>query len=105
METFFELLAICVGNSPVTCEFTAQSPVTWSFKNIIFDLRRNKHLSKQLRGWLFEMQSRQLWRHCNDVYMYMIYLCAVRQSYILQEAYIYRRGNMNSAHKYTYVYI
>ena len=33
METFFALLAICMGNSPVTGEFPAQRPVTelWYF--------------------------------------------------------------------------
>ena len=38
METFSPLLAICGGNSPVTGEFPAQRPVTWSF-GIFFDLR------------------------------------------------------------------
>ena len=31
MEAFSELLALCVGNSPVTGEFPAQRPVTRSF--------------------------------------------------------------------------
>ena len=31
METFFALLAFCVGNSPVTGEFLSQRPVTRSF--------------------------------------------------------------------------
>ena len=31
METFSALLAICVGNAPVTGEFPAQRPVTQSF--------------------------------------------------------------------------
>ena len=39
METFSALLAFCVGNSPVTGEFPAQRPVTWSFV-VFFDLRR-----------------------------------------------------------------
>ena len=38
METFSVLLAICAGNSPVTCEFPAQRPVTRSF-DVFFDLR------------------------------------------------------------------
>ena len=37
MEKFSALLAICVGNSPVTGEFPAQRPVTRSF-DIFFDL-------------------------------------------------------------------
>ena len=45
METFSALLAIRVGNSPVTGEFPAQRPETQSF-DIFFDLRRNKRLSK-----------------------------------------------------------
>ena len=50
METFSALLAICAGNSPVTCEFPPQRPVTWSF-DIFFDLRLLKRLSKQMQGW------------------------------------------------------
>ena len=64
METFSALLALCVGNSPVTGEFTSQRPVTQSF-DVFFDLRLNKQLSKQSWGWWFEMPSRSLWRHCN----------------------------------------
>ena len=62
METFSALLAICAGNSPVTGEFPAQRPVTRSF-DVFFDLRLNKRLSKQSRGWWFETPSRPLWRH------------------------------------------
>ena len=40
MGTFFALLAICVGNSPVPGEFPAQRPVTRSF-DVFFDLRPN----------------------------------------------------------------
>ena len=43
METFSTLLALCVGNSPVTGEFPSQRPVTWSF-DIFFDLGLNKQL-------------------------------------------------------------
>ena len=39
-------LAICVGNSPLTDEFTAQRAVTRSF-DVFFELRLNKRLSKQ----------------------------------------------------------
>ena len=47
METFFALLAICAGKSPVTGEIPAQRPVTRSF-DVFFDLRLNdKQLSKQ----------------------------------------------------------
>ena len=45
METFFVLLALCAGNSPVTGEFHTQRPVTRSFDGF-FDLRMNKRLSK-----------------------------------------------------------
>ena len=50
METFPALLALCVGNSPVTGEFPAQRPVTRSF-DVFFDLRLNKPLGKQSWGW------------------------------------------------------
>ena len=64
METFSALLAICAGNSPVSGEFPAQRPVTRSF-DVFFDLRLNKRLSKQSRGWSFETLSHPLWRHRN----------------------------------------
>ena len=60
------LLALCAGNSPVTIEFPAQRPVTWSF-DVFFHLCLNKRLSKQSRGWWFEMPWCSLWHHCNDV--------------------------------------
>ena len=65
METFSALLAICAGNSPVTCEFPAQRPVTRSF-DVFFDLRLNNQLSTQWWGWWFETPSRPLWRHSNE---------------------------------------
>ena len=51
-ETFSALLALCVGNLPVTGEFPAQRPVTRSF-DVFFDLRLNKRLSKPSWGWWF----------------------------------------------------
>ena len=64
METFFASLALCAGNSPATGEYQAQRPATRSF-DVFLDLRLNKRLSKQSRGWWFEMPSHSLWRHCN----------------------------------------
>ena len=69
METFSKLLALSEGNSPVTGEFPSQRPVTQNF-DIFFDLRLNKHLSKQSRRWWFETQSWSLWRHCNGMRFY-----------------------------------
>ena len=45
METFSALLALCVGNSPVTGEFPAQRPVTRNL-DVFLDLHLNKQLSK-----------------------------------------------------------
>ena len=47
-------------------EFPAQWPVTRSF-DVFFDLRLNKGLSKQPRGWWFETPPWSLWRQCNVV--------------------------------------
>ena len=58
------LLTIYAGNSPVPGEFPAQRPVTRSF-GVFFDMRLNKRLSKQSRGWWFETPSRSLSRQCN----------------------------------------
>ena len=44
METISALLAICAENAPLTSEFSAQRPVTWSI-DVFFDLRTNKRLS------------------------------------------------------------
>ena len=65
METFSALLAICVGNSPVTGKFPSQRPVTQSF-DVFFDLHLNKWLCKPSRRRLFETPSRSLWHHCNE---------------------------------------
>ena len=76
-ETFFSLLAICVGNSRVTGEFPAPRPVTRSFDVFLY-LRLNKRLSKQWWGWWFVMPLCPLWRHCNvklrKPYIVLVYL-------------------------------
>ena len=66
MKTFSALLALCVGNSPVTGEFPSQRPVTRGF-GVFFDLRLNKWLCKQSWGWWFVTPSRPLWRHCDVI--------------------------------------
>ena len=43
MEAFSALLALCVGNSPVTGEFPTHRPVTRSF-DVFFDLCLNRQL-------------------------------------------------------------
>ena len=63
-ETFSALLALCVGNSPVTGGLPSQRPVTRSF-NDLFDLCQNKRLSKQSRRRWFETPWHSYWRHCN----------------------------------------
>ena len=55
METFFALLAIYAGNSPVTGEFPAQRPVTRSFA-VFFDLRLNN-------GWVNNRDAGDFRRH------------------------------------------
>ena len=66
METFFALLALCAGKSPVTDELPSQRPVARSF-DVFFDLRLNKRLSKQSRRRWFETPSRSLWRRCKPI--------------------------------------
>ena len=63
METFSALVALCVGNSPVTGQFPSRRPVKRSF-DAFFDLRLNKLLRKPSRRRWFE-SSRSLWRHYN----------------------------------------
>ena len=71
METFYALLSICAGNSPVPGEFPAQRPVTRGF-DLFFDLHPNKQLSKQWWGWWFEAPSCPLWRHRYDLRMFPV---------------------------------
>ena len=47
-----------------TGEFLTQRPVRRSF-DVFFDMRLNKHFSKQSWGWWFETLLRPLWRHSN----------------------------------------
>ena len=58
-------------------EFPTQRPVTRSF-DVLFDLRLNKRLSKQSRGWWFETPSLSLWRQRNAVAL----PCGITASYV-----------------------
>ena len=66
METFSALLAICAGNSPVTGEFPAQRPATWSF-DVLFFL-----YAPEQKVWLNNREASDLGRHrayyCNDTF-------------------------------------
>ena len=63
MEKCSALLALCVGNSPVTGEFPSQGPVTQSFD--VFCTWTNSWVKQSRRRW-FETPSPSLWRHCNS---------------------------------------
>ena len=55
MEIFPALLAICVGNSPVSGEFPAQTPVTRSF---VISL-----ICPWIKGWVSNRETGDLRRH------------------------------------------
>ena len=55
-----------------TGQFPAQRLVTQRF-HVFFDRRLIKLLSKQWWGWWFEMPSRPLWRHCNELRIRVIW--------------------------------
>ena len=88
-------------------EFPTQRPVTRSF-DVFFDLRPNKRLSKQWRGWWFETLSRPFWRHRNDsVTALNVILPGHRgditmMSYVQRFACVYQRyikaGDLQSLH-------
>ena len=88
METFSALLALCVGNSPVTGEYPSRRPVTRSF-DVFFDLCLNKRWSKQSWGWWFEAPSRSLWRHRN-VYGWIDHMIQLTKPWYNQRLYILR---------------
>ena len=72
---FLVKLAICVENSPVPGEFPPQKTVTRSF-DVFLDLRLNKRLSKQSRGWWFETPLRPLYHRnvCRSAWLCYWYL-------------------------------
>ena len=59
---YWPLCGEFTDSSPVTGEFPAQRPVRFG---VFFDLRLNKRLRKQLRGWWFKTPCRSLWCHVN----------------------------------------
>ena len=73
MEAFSALPTLCAGNSPVTGEFPHNGQQRGA---LMFSLicALNKRLSKQSWGWWFEMPSRSLWHHCNELKKCLIYV-------------------------------
>ena len=55
-------------------EFPTQRPVTRSF-DVYIDLRLNKRLCKQSRGWWFETLLCPLWRHSNAIWSVGMNFC------------------------------
>ena len=80
METSSALLALCVGNSPVTNEYPSQRQVTRSV-GVFFHLRLNKRLSKQSKRRLLELPSHPLWRHRNGLGCWQISTCTIMKLY------------------------
>ena len=64
IENIFRVIDPLCGEFTGPGEFPAQRPVTRSF-DVFFDLRLNKRLSKQPRGWWFETPPCSLWRQRN----------------------------------------
>ena len=70
----FRVTGPLCGESSATNEFPAQRSVTRSF-DVFFDLRLNKWLNKQSRGWWFETLLRPLWRNGHRMpFTSMVYL-------------------------------
>ena len=67
METFSTLLATCAWEFTGHRWIPRTKPVTWNFV-VFFDLRLNRRLCEQSRGYWFEAPSRPLWRHSNDLW-------------------------------------
>ena len=66
--SIFRVTVPLCGEFTGPSEFPTQRPVTRSF-DVFFDLRLNKRLRKQPRGWWFETPLWSLWRHCNGIWM------------------------------------
>ena len=64
--TIFRVTGSLCGEFAGPGEFPAQRPVAQSV-DVFFDLRLDKRLSEQPRGWWFETPPWSLWRHCNEL--------------------------------------
>ena len=65
MEAFSALLALCVGNSPVTGEFPAKRPVTRSFVSMMFSF-----ICAWMKCWVSNREAGNLRRyraHCDVI--------------------------------------
>ena len=85
METFFALLALVRGIHRSSVD-SPQRPGTRSF-DVVYDLRLNERLNKQLRLRWFETSSHPLWRHFNDAIVCHIgssYFCVVSVTWCFQ---------------------
>ena len=69
METFFALLALCAGNSPVTGEFPTPWPVTRSFDSSLICARMNDWVNNHAAGDL-----RRHCTYCDGTVMLLSYL-------------------------------
>ena len=65
-ENIFCITGPLWGEPLATGGFPSQRPVTRGF-DVFLDVHLNKRLSKQSRGWWFEMPWRSLWWHCNVI--------------------------------------
>ena len=66
METFFALLALCAGISPVTSEFPSQRPVTRNFDvSLIY---------AWINGWVNNREGDDLRRHRTHYDVTVMYL-------------------------------
>ena len=63
MKTFFALLVLCEGNSPVTVEFPSQRPVTRGL-DVSF-------VSASTNGWANNRYTDNLRRHCYHVTVFL----------------------------------
>ena len=68
-ENIFRVTGPLCGEFTGPGEFPTQRPVTRSF-DVFFDLRLNRRLSKQSRGWWFDSPAWSLWRNRNDKYVF-----------------------------------
>ena len=66
-ETYFALLPLCEGYTPVTGGFPSRRPVTRSF-DVLFDLRHSQTTEQSLEtAVMLKTPSRSLLRHCIGV--------------------------------------
>ena len=97
METFSALLAVCAGNSPVTCEFPAQRPVTRSFDFFL--------ICAWICSWVNNREAGDFRRHRAHCDVTVMVLAIFMELFHFIHAHAFPRWQINKLHTYVLTHV